>query len=129
MDEDAFHAQKRSLEAQLFEQAGKCPCAGSVNADEESRMLAAWQECLRVLPLKGRIQGILHTKNDSVADVVKNEGTDILYGQDFFYEELLGLKFKISPFFLLPDEFARRGSALFNSQGIYSRRQSGSARG
>lgn len=66
--------------------------------DEESRMLAAWQECLRALPLTGSIQGILHTKNDSVADVVKNEGTDTLYGQDFFYEELLGLKFKISPF-------------------------------
>ena len=98
MDEDAFHAQKRSLEAQLLEQTGKCPCAGSVNTDEESRMLAAWQECLRALPLTGSIQGILHTKNDSVADVVKNEGTDILYGQDFFYEELLGLKFKISPF-------------------------------
>ena len=61
-------------------------------------MLAAWQECLRALPLTGSIQGILHTKNDSVADVVKNEGTDTLYGQDFFYEELLGLKFKISPF-------------------------------
>ena len=98
MDEDAFHAQKRSLEAQLLEQSGKCPCAGSVKADEESRMLAAWQECLRALPLTGSIQGILHTKNDSVADVVKNEGTDTLYGQDFFYEELLGLKFKISPF-------------------------------
>ena len=40
----------------------------------------------------------MHTKNDSVADVVKNEGTEILYGQDYFYEELLGLKFRISPF-------------------------------
>ena len=58
MDEDAFHAQKRSLEAQLLEQSGKCPCAGSVKADEESRMLAAWQECLRALPLTGSIQGI-----------------------------------------------------------------------
>ncbi len=27
-----------------------------------------------------------------------NDRTDILYGQDFFYEELLGLKFKITPF-------------------------------
>ena len=27
-----------------------------------------------------------------------NEGTDVLYGQDFFYEELLGLRFKITPF-------------------------------
>ena len=28
----------------------------------------------------------------------ENDGTDILYGQDYFYEDLLGLKFKISPF-------------------------------
>jgi 23S rRNA (uracil-5-)-methyltransferase RumA len=33
-----------------------------------------------------------------VADVVKDEGTDVLYGQNYFYEELLGLKFKITPF-------------------------------
>ena len=46
----------------------------------------------------GVLKGILHTKNDSVADTIKNEGTDILFGQDFFYEELLGLKFKITPF-------------------------------
>ena len=36
--------------------------------------------------------------SDSVADTIKNEGTDILFGQDFFYEELLDLKFKITPF-------------------------------
>ena len=46
----------------------------------------------------GVMKGILHTKNDSVADMIKNEGTDILFGQDFFYEELLGLKFQITPF-------------------------------
>lgn len=50
------------------------------------------------LSLDGKITGILHTKNDSLADVVKDEGTEILYGQDYFYEELLGLKFKITPF-------------------------------
>jgi 23S rRNA (uracil-5-)-methyltransferase RumA len=48
--------------------------------------------------LKGRLVGILHTKNDSQADVVINEETDILFGQDYFYEELLGLKFMITPF-------------------------------
>ncbi|NLL80482.1 MAG: 23S rRNA (uracil(1939)-C(5))-methyltransferase RlmD [Clostridiales bacterium] len=48
--------------------------------------------------LDGKIVGILHTKNDSVADVVKSDETIILYGQDYFYEELLGLKFKISEF-------------------------------
>lgn len=57
-----------------------------------------WTKALLVLSLEGKITGILHTINDSVADVVKNEGTDILYGQDYFYEELLGLKFKITPF-------------------------------
>lgn len=57
-----------------------------------------WVDCLLNLELKGKIVGILHTYNDSVADVVKDEGTKILYGQDHFFEELLGLKFKISPF-------------------------------
>lgn len=65
---------------------------------EEAALLNAFTEMLKNLPLDGKIVGILHTKNDSVADVVANEGTDILYGQDYFYEELLGLKFKISPF-------------------------------
>ena len=60
--------------------------------------LQQWVDKLLALPLKGSFAGILHTKNDSLADVVQDQGTDILYGQDFFYEELLGLRFKISPF-------------------------------
>lgn len=50
------------------------------------------------LKLNGKIVGILHILNDSLADVVKSDRTEILFGQDYFYEELLGLKFKISPF-------------------------------
>lgn len=65
---------------------------------KQQQLLTEWKEELLGLTLKGSIRGILHTKNDSVADVVKNEGTDILYGEDFFYEELLGLRFQISPF-------------------------------
>lgn len=61
--------------------------------DEEGLVKA-----LLELELDGKIAGILHTKNDSLADVVKDEGTEVLYGQSFFYEELLGLKFKITPF-------------------------------
>ncbi|MCM1100795.1 MAG: 23S rRNA (uracil(1939)-C(5))-methyltransferase RlmD [Clostridium sp.] len=48
--------------------------------------------------LSGKFAGILHIVNDSVADVVQSDRTDILYGQDYFYEELLGLRFKISVF-------------------------------
>ena len=55
-------------------------------------------KCLTALALDGKLTGILHTKNDSLADVVKDEGTEVLFGQDYFYEELLGLKFKITPF-------------------------------
>lgn len=55
-------------------------------------------DAILALELEGTIAGILHTKNDSLADVVKDEGTEVLYGQDYFYEELLGLKFKITPF-------------------------------
>ena len=57
-----------------------------------------WTRRLLSLPLEGTIAGILHTRNDSVADVVRDEGTEVLYGQDYFYENLLGLRFKITPF-------------------------------
>lgn len=65
---------------------------------EEAAVLKEMTERILSLSLKGEIAGILHTKNDSLADVVQNDGTDILYGKDYFYEELLGLRFKITPF-------------------------------
>ena len=65
---------------------------------EEESLLNGWKDALLSASYKGEFKGILHTKNDSVADVVKNEGTDILFGQSFFYEQLLDLKFQISPF-------------------------------
>ena len=60
--------------------------------------LTKLRDALLELPLSGKIIGILHTTNDSLADVVQADKIDILYGQDYFYEEILGLKFKISPF-------------------------------
>jgi 23S rRNA (uracil1939-C5)-methyltransferase len=47
---------------------------------------------------KGKIVGILHTINDSLSDVVKADRLEILYGRDYIVEEILGLKFNISPF-------------------------------
>lgn len=64
----------------------------------EEEMLAAWQKRLAALPLQGEIVGIMHVQNDSQADVVQSDETQILYGRDYFYEELLGLKFRISLF-------------------------------
>lgn len=64
----------------------------------EETLLKGWSDRLRSLALEGELTGILHVRNDSLADVVQNDGTDVLYGRDYFYEELLGLKFRISPF-------------------------------
>ena len=64
----------------------------------EEELLAGFRYALLTRQYGGRFKGVLHTKNDSVADVVKNEGTEVLYGDSYFYEELLGLKFKITPF-------------------------------
>ena len=69
-----------------------------VTTSQQEIDLTPWTEGLLSLNLKGRFAGILHIINDSVADVVQSDRTEILYGQDYFYEELLGLKFKISTF-------------------------------
>ena len=53
---------------------------------------------LKALSLDGEITGFLHTYNDSVADAVINQKTEIVFGKDYIEEELLGLKFKITTF-------------------------------
>ena len=69
-----------------------------VTTTQQEVDLESWKEMLLALPLDGKIAGILHIKNDSLADAVKSDETVIVYVQDCFYEELLGLKFKISTF-------------------------------
>ena len=64
----------------------------------EEVLLSGWRDALLSVTYAGKLTGILHTKNDRVADVVCNEGMEILFGQDYFYEELLGLRFQITPF-------------------------------
>ncbi len=80
------------------------PWAGKADAGNlsETELINGFLKALLDLQEQGLLQGgfagILHIVNDSVADVVKSDRTDILYGQDYFYEELLGLRFKISTF-------------------------------
>ena len=69
-----------------------------VTTSQEVHDLSEYVQILLALPLRGQIAGILHTTNDSVADVVQDDGTKILYGQSWFSEKLLGLSFKITPF-------------------------------
>ena len=69
-----------------------------MDPQKEGELLEGFAKSLEALELEGKIAGILHIRNDSVADVVKSDETRILAGQDFFYEELLGLRFRISVF-------------------------------
>lgn len=65
---------------------------------DEQKMLSDYTDTILSLDLTGKVVGILHTRNDDVADVVKDKGTTLLYGQSYIEEEILGLTFKITPF-------------------------------
>ena len=69
-----------------------------VTTSQEECDLTELTQRLLALQLEGRIVGIMHIINDTLADVVQSDETRILYGQDYFYEHILGLKFKISTF-------------------------------
>lgn len=64
----------------------------------EVGLIEDWLENMRNLKLSGEIVGVMHTTNDSLADAVINERTDILYGRDYIVDNVLGLDFKITPF-------------------------------
>ena len=69
-----------------------------VTTSQQQYDLGEFAQMLLSLDLDGTIAGILHTVNDAVADVIKDDGTELLYGRDYFTETLLGLKFKVTPF-------------------------------
>ena len=62
--------------------------------------------------------GFLHILNDSLSDVVQSDETRIIYGQDYFYEKLLNLEFKITPFsFFQPN--SRGAEVLYSTVRDY----------
>lgn len=69
---------------------------------EEPELIQGFLDILLSLEKEGKLSGhfagILHILNDSTADVVQSDRTDILYGQDVFGEKLLGLDFQVSTF-------------------------------
>ncbi len=69
-----------------------------ITTTQDEADLNAFKDMLLALPLEGQIAGILHTKNDSLADVVQSDETKLLYGKEYITEEILGLHFKISQF-------------------------------
>ena len=87
----------RHLLLRRSESSGEILVCLITSSQREEPLEALVQQVLG-LPLEGTIVGFLHIINDSLADVVQSDETRILYGQDFFYETILGLRFKITPF-------------------------------
>lgn len=65
---------------------------------EKKADLMSLVEEIKALDLSAKLCGVIHIINDGLADVVQSDKTRILYGNEYVYEELLGLKFKISVF-------------------------------
>lgn len=60
--------------------------------------LTEYTELLKAQSYKGELVSVLHTENNSLSDAVIPEKINLLFGKDYIVEDLLGLKFKISPF-------------------------------
>jgi 23S rRNA (uracil-5-)-methyltransferase RumA len=58
----------------------------------------AFAEAMLSLSLEGRVTGVLHCLNDNPADFVRGEEKRLLFGDDFYTEEIMGLSFKVSAF-------------------------------
>lgn len=89
-----------------------------VTTTQEEHDLTLLIDALLSLDLEGKIVGILHILNDSLSDVVQSDETRVLYGQDYFYEKLLGMDFKITPFsFFQPN--SRAAEVLYSTVRDY----------
>ncbi|MCQ4869368.1 23S rRNA (uracil(1939)-C(5))-methyltransferase RlmD [Blautia producta] len=89
-----------------------------VTTSQEEHDLEPLKEELLALPLEGEIVGFLHIINDALSDMVQSDETRILYGKDYFYEEILGLKFKVTPFsFFQPNSYG--AEVLYNTAREY----------
>ena len=69
-----------------------------VTSSEDGFDEEAFVQMIRALPLENQVVGILRTINDRLADAVYCDELRVLWGRDYYDEEILGLKFKVSAF-------------------------------
>ncbi|WP_300266826.1 23S rRNA (uracil(1939)-C(5))-methyltransferase RlmD [uncultured Enterococcus sp.] len=69
-----------------------------VTSNQESFDFTNFKEELLSLKLDKKIGGILHVVSNSLSDAINPEEINLLYGNDYIYEEIFGLKFKLNLF-------------------------------
>ncbi len=57
-----------------------------------------YKDMLLNLDTEAELVSILHTINDGLADAVNCDELRVLHGRDYIHEEVLGLRFRVSPF-------------------------------
>ncbi len=57
-----------------------------------------WKTGLLSLSLHDDVVGVMHTVNDSPADAVNCDESRVLFGRDYYYEEMNGLRFRVGEF-------------------------------
>lgn len=71
---------------------------GLVTTSEIKADIQKYKELLLKNNYNGSVKGIYHIINDNLSDTVQADEFITLYGDNYFFDEILGLKFKISPF-------------------------------
>ena len=69
-----------------------------VTSSQDSFDDSEFAEMICDLPLKNKLVGVLHTINDRIADFVYADKIETIWGRDYYMEEIMGLKFKVSAF-------------------------------
>ncbi|MBP5305635.1 MAG: 23S rRNA (uracil(1939)-C(5))-methyltransferase RlmD, partial [Lachnospiraceae bacterium] len=69
-----------------------------LSLSERAALIEDFKNELLGTGLERSFAGILHIENSREADVVQADKINVLYGKEYFTEELLGLKFKVSTF-------------------------------
>ena len=69
-----------------------------ITSSQMQHDFSTWADRLRKLEISGTFARIFHAEDDKMADAVNVDVLHMLYGKDYFYEELLGLKFKVTAF-------------------------------
>ncbi len=83
----------------IYEDEDERPAFRAGSLDITERMfLEVLAMRLRALNLDGSIVGISRALNDDPADALKSQSKLDIFGKDFFFEEILGLIFKITAF-------------------------------
>lgn len=77
-----------------------------------------WKNAIMALELKGKITGVHHMINNGLGDSILCDELITLYGRDYIFEEILGLKFKITPFSFFQTNTL--GAEILYKEGIES---------